>query len=244
MDISQNTFLEFDMKKFFILLTFSLSVLIISGCSEDDTTPGPGSGTAVTSISGKLEGWTYGTGKTIMMGQYNGPNSFDAVGTGSISADGSFTIALAAPMEFLLDTLTSIDPDCSGSFTSSASGVMVYGTGGAMIMDGTSPFGWVQCTSRDFRNDSVRIYVPQLNDFILELVYMNKATTVNGSQTCPMDFNEPTEIMVTRQVNNLNFAAGWNKIYNKVSARSSGAATLQMSFTDPGTLKWYFFQFN
>lgn len=244
MDISQNTFLEFDMKKFFILCTFTLSFLFISGCSEDETDPGAGGSTAVTSVSGKLEGWTFGTGKTIMMGQYNGPNSFDAVGTGSIAADGSFTVNLTTPMSFLLDTLTSISPDCSGSFTSSASGVMVYGTGGAMIMDGTSMFGYAQCTSRDFRNDSVRIYVPQLNDYILEIVYMNKSTTVNGSQTCPQDFNEPTEIMVTRQVNNLNFAAGWNKIYNKVSARSSGAATLQMSFTDPGTLKWYFFRFN
>ncbi|MBV6512061.1 MAG: hypothetical protein HRU80_14585 [Ignavibacteriales bacterium] len=232
------------MKKLFILFTFSLTFLFISGCSEDDTTPGPGGGTAVTSISGKLEGWTHGTGKTIMMGQYNGPSSFDAVGTGTIAADGSFTIALSAPMSFLLDSLTTQVPVCTGSFTSSTSGVMVYGTGGAMIMDGTSIFGFAQCTSRDFRNDSSVIYIPMLNDNILEIVYMTKATTVNGSQTCPQTFDGNTETMVTRQVNNLNFAAGWNKIYNKVTARGTSTATLQMSFTDPGTLKWYFFRIN
>jgi hypothetical protein len=232
------------MKKLFILFTFSLTLLFISGCSEDDTTPGAGGGTAVTSISGKLEGWTFGTGKTIMMGQYNGPTSFDAVGTGTINADGSFTINLTTPMEFLLDSLTGTDPDCSGSFTSSASGVMVYGTGGAMIMNGTSIFGWAQCVSRDFTTDSSHIYIPQLNDNIMEIVYMSKATTINGAQTCPQSWDGTNELMITRAASNMNFAAGWNKVFDKITARSTTTATITMSGTDPGNMKWYFFRIN
>lgn len=227
------------MKKLVILFFVSLLFAMISGCSKTENSTGELNTPGVTSISGKLEGWTHGTGKTIVMGQYNGPNSTDVIGSGSIGSDGSFTVnLLAAPMEFLLDSLTSGDFDCSGKMTSTVSGVMVFGTGGALILNGSTLFGYAQCVNRDWRAE--RIYIPQMNDEVMEVVYFSKATTLAGSQTCPQSFDGTTETQVTRNVPDLQVSAGWNLVYDKVTARTDSTCTFNLSKTSPGTLKWYY----
>lgn len=227
------------MKKLISLFFISLLLVLISGCSKTENSTGELTTSGISSISGKLEGWSYGTGKTIVMGQYNGPSSIDVIGSGSIGSDGSFTInLLAAPLEFMLDSLTSGDFDCSGNMTSSVAGVMVYGTGGALILEGGNLFGYAQCVSRDWRAE--RIYIPQMHDEIMELVYFSKATTVGGNQTCPQSFDDTTEVKVTRVVPDLQVTAGWNKVFDKVSARTDSTCTFNLSKTDPGTLKWYY----
>jgi hypothetical protein len=113
--------------KLFIYLT-SITILffiIISGCNNDTVTStinGPGVLTedpSITSISGVISGWTFGTGYTIklQLGTTGTP-----LGTSPIGSDGSFNITpLSVPPG---NTMTNVynlylqqSQVCSGNFT-------------------------------------------------------------------------------------------------------------------------------
>lgn len=221
-----------------LVLIFLFSLAFIS-CTDDTITDPPP--TAVTSVSGKIENWTFAAGKTIRMGNYNGPTSFEEIGSGDIQTDGSFTLNLNTPMEFLLDSLTSSCEECTGAFTSTTPGVMVYGTAGGFIYQGTQIFGISQYINRDISGDE--LYIPALNDVYLEMVYFSKATTISGGQTYNFSFDGMHTTRVTRTADNVAVSAGWNKLYTSVTARTDSTATLTMKSAHSQTLKWHMIRF-
>ncbi|NUN07904.1 MAG: hypothetical protein HUU54_01880 [Ignavibacteriaceae bacterium] len=229
------------MKIFQYLLIFSL--LLFVSCDEESTT-GSGDPAGVTAISGKLENYTLGSGKIVKLGWYNGPSSFDEVSRATIGSDGSFSLQLNVPQSFMLDSLISQRGGCTGNMTSTTPGVMVAGFQNLFIYEGSQIRGVALLINRNISGDS--LYLPALNDALLQLVYFDKATTINGSETCPEDWdrNGSEEMMVTRAVNNVKVTAGWNKIYSTITARTSTTATYSTTTTEPSGLKWYYISFN
>lgn len=227
------------MKRSLALLILIPITFIFTSCEDDKITDPPASGT--TNVSGTIENWSFSTGKTLKIGTYNGPSSFLEVGSGAIQTDGSFSITLNTPPANLLDSLTSSCEECEGGFTSTTAGVMVYGTAGGLIYQGTQVFGVTQYINRDFSGDE--LYIPALNDVYLELVYFSKATTFNGSQTYNDSFDGTHTTRVTRTASNITVTAGWNKLYTTVTSRTDTTAAFSMSTVNSVSLKWYRIRF-
>lgn len=230
------------MKTFQYLLIFSLLLLFVS-CEEESTT-GTGDPTTMTTISGKLENWTFGTGETIKIGNYISQNEFQFVGSGAIAEDGSFQIALLTPPEAYLDYVQSPDSGAPAGITSSDRNARVYGAGGFMIFDGTNFFAFVLCMNRDFRADT--FWIPTVGDQIFQPTYFTVKTTLNGSETSEEDWDprSTTPTYITRVVNNVTVAAGWNSVIGAVTAKTSNTVTFNMTLGQPTNLKWYFQRVN
>ncbi len=225
------------MNKIKYLLLFSL--LFFVACEDDSTNTGDNL-QGITSISGKLENWTYGTGKTIKLGTYLGQNNFYVTGSGDIAADGSFSIALLTPSAEWLNNLV----DSTAHFTSTTAGVKVYGQGGAMLFDGQNIFGFAIYINRDFTSDT--FWIPQVGDKVMQPTYFTAATTINGSETSQEDWdpNHRDTTYVTRVVENKAVAAGWNKIYGSITSKTVNTYTINMSTAEPTGMKWYFSRIN
>ncbi|NUN07903.1 MAG: hypothetical protein HUU54_01875 [Ignavibacteriaceae bacterium] len=222
---------------------FLFSFLFFLGCEEESTT-GTGDNTAITTITGKLENWTHGAGKTIKIGNYITQTEYQIVGSGAIAADGSFAIALLTPPESYLNYIQSPDSGAPAGITSSDRNARVYGAGGFMIFDGSNFFAFVLCMNRDFRADT--FWVPTVNDQIYQPTYFTARTTLNGSETEEEDWDPraTTPTYITRVVNNVTVAAGWNNVIGTVTAKTTNTVTFNMTLAAPTNLKWYYQRVN
>lgn len=224
------------------LLRLLLPSLFIIGCQEETTTTGTGDQNpppTFSTLSGKLENWTFGTGKTIKFVRFRGPN-YQEFASSAIASDGSFTLTFSTPSADQLDSLGSTGEGCTGVITANVLGVKVVGDANFYIFEGTNMVGYVALMSRNMMADTVQ--TPQLNDIFFSPTYFTASATVNGSMTCFEDWDDDgtRETYVTQVVENKKIAAGWNEIFTKVTARSGNSITFTFISGPQSGLKWYY----
>lgn len=204
------------MKKLLLLTLFS-SMLFVAGCSKDDDDPvGPGNG-GPTTISGKIDNWSLGTGKTISLGiSYSSTQSY---GTAAIAEDGSFTIQAQAPPAAapLLNGVWN-DPECDGSVTVSPTGAN-FMFGYLYVLEGENVIGYVEKEI-----DTEDLYCISL------FFYASKDVNVTGSEACSGG-------SVTNY--NMNFKAGWNLLY-EVDEYTSTQTIENVTTTEPAGAKYMY----
>jgi hypothetical protein len=198
------------MKKLLLLTLFS-SLLFVAGCSKDDDNPtGPG-GSGKTTISGKIEGWNLGAGKTInLTHDYTLGTIF---GSATVAEDGSFSIeasypSVAAPLMGYYDG----EGSCTGNVALSNNDAK-YWVSFMLISDNTGVIAYV-----DKQVDSETMTCNTI------FFYVDRDVTVSGSETC--DASTPTNY-------NMNMKAGWNLIYDINTSENE-----QLTTTEPAGAKY------
>lgn len=96
-------------KALILILMLALFSLITLSC-EDDSNP-TGSNSSMSKISGKLDNWTGGTGKTIRAVHGDpGTSNYSWCGSSPIAEDGSFSIPMGTPPDSMMGVLWSSPP--------------------------------------------------------------------------------------------------------------------------------------
>jgi len=211
------------LKKLFSLTLFLLSLLIIAGCSKDDNNdnplaPGDG-GNASTTISGTIDGWNLGAGKTISM-----TISYDlstVYGSGTVGEDGSFSFVASAPPVAVPLFGYYDDPDCPG--TINVSKQVNFMIGYLIVSDTSGVIGYVDKESTTETSSSSSFFF-----------YVTGDVSVTGSETC--SDNSSTTY-------NMNMAAGWNLIH-EVSTYSNNVSTDELTTNEPAGAKYVLYATN
>ncbi|HEX2982238.1 MAG TPA: hypothetical protein VHO28_01710, partial [Ignavibacteriales bacterium] len=158
------------MKKLLLLTLFS-SLLFVAGCSKDDDNPtGPG-GSGKTTISGKIEGWNLGTGKTInLTHDYTLGTVF---GSATVAEDGSFSIEASYPSAAApLIGYSEGTGSCTGDLAVSNHDTNFW-EAFLFVSDNTGVIAYV-----DKQVDSEAMTCNSI------LFYVDRDATVSGSETC------------------------------------------------------------
>lgn len=178
------------MKKLLLLTLFS-SLLFVAGCSKDDDNPtGPG-GSGKTTISGKIDNWTLGTGKTINLTP-DVANLSVIYGSASVAEDGSFSIEAEWPQAAApLWAAYPDDPECDGTITVSNHDA-AFMISFLVVSDGTGPVAYVD---KVLENDE------STGSFFF---YVTKNVSITGSETCSGASSTNYSI---------NMNQGWNLVF-------------------------------
>lgn len=181
---------------------FSFVLLIIagltSGCGGDDNPAEPVAQTrTIAAISGSLENWNLGTGKTISL-VYGGIGSAASFGSSEINEDGSFSISLSEPDSTLLKSVKGfINGACEKEITVSDPAGM-YISGMLLVMEGSSVIGFVQHGGAYGQTQ-----VDTAGSFNIDYYYFDRNVDISGVELCGG--------AKERYDYNLSFEKGWNR---------------------------------
>lgn len=118
-----------------LIIIFLPIIFLLTSC-EDESNP-IGTNSSMSKITGKIDNWTGGTGKTIRAVHGDpGTSNYPWCGFSPISEDGSFSITMGTPPDSMLDVLFSSPPPGVNVSDPTAKG------GGKIEEFVISPSGW------------------------------------------------------------------------------------------------------
>lgn len=193
-----------------------VSALVLSACGGGGGTSTTPPVTAKTSLSGTISGFTGAAGTPITLNLGLTSPRTDVAASGTVAADGSFSLDLPAGdnaklAPYLTQFQGASQPGCSG--TLSSSDAQARGTSARFLT--VAPAG---ATAYD-------VYVRQNGAGTItlrEYFYADRATTLSGTLTCnlkidDLNFNGPAVF------NNVALKAGWTAVTETVTLGSGGA---------------------
>jgi len=229
----------------FIPLLLVSAALAACGTPSSTIDPLP-TGVTPTAISGTLNGWTGGAATVALLADDTRAQGAGnpALSTGTLNADGSFTLALPGAEQvkpFLIPTanlFVASNPNCLGQFTSSnaaAQGFVAYRLdvqkNGASVMS-AEPFSFTD------QSDAQNVNGTVVNRF---WVYSDQATMLGGQQTCSASANGVITGLQAKM--NANLHAGWNLMrevstLNVVRGSSTASITVTLESSDDASGPW------
>jgi hypothetical protein len=218
------------MKKICFCLFISL---VIFSCKKETTDSSPNS--SITSISGKIVDWPYGSDKTLKAGFYvvgSNLELFVTIDTCSIDNDGNFNLtSLAVPPGIYLISLDSFMNGSSYSKTNfdisnHVTKTLDYYLGFFIFSKESSRF--ITSIYKAYHN---RFDSSTAEYYNIEYMYVDRDVSIKGSRSESNPYNT-----VIKNAN-LNFKAGWNKIVIK-EVYSKDSSTIDFSGNEPAEAIW------
>ncbi len=201
------------MKNIFRLFAYFLvaSTLILSGCGDDDddnpTDPGNGGGGNATSISGTIQMWPLGSGKTLKAQVEDDNGNLYDVGSSEISSNGAFSLQLSNPPAEALTASDLSFEDLTGDPSANC-------TGGLTASDNTAKAANLSLYVYDGANNVGEIIKAKIDQTtfsfggIATWTYLDKPVSVNGTVNCTSEGDGYNyEYSITA---NLSMQQGWN----------------------------------
>ncbi|ULH15841.1 hypothetical protein MF271_04180 [Deinococcus sp. KNUC1210] len=240
------------MKKLSLYVGLASLTAVLVACPQNSTTTPPTNPvlTAPTSISGTVQGWNGGTGAVELLASPYADKSASnpALSTGTISADGTFSVALpsaAGVTPYISDIVSQASSllffaptSCNGNLPSSdgsARGTVVN------LLDIRQNGSYsTSIAAIDLKDNSAN------NNLALDgtakiWIYADRATTLNGTITCT---TKGTNFNVTEYLNtNAVLSQGWNilsQTLNVSASANSSEVTVEnhITATSDGSFSW------
>ncbi len=193
-----------------------LSILFTSGCGNDGNPTLPEEKSrAITSISGVLQNWNNGEGKTISLASGN-TNALSIFGSSVIGSDGSFNITLSSPDSSLLfPSAFFVDGSCDKDITIGDPESLYLG-GILIISEGSSIIGFVQHGGAYGKTQQDTV-----GSFDVEYYFFDRNTEISGIKLCANSQE--------RYDYSLKFEKGWNKVYEELTENTPGSIKYRYS---------------
>ena len=227
----------------------SLTAILVACPANSGTTPPPSGGnntnTAPTSISGTVQGWNSGAGVVELL-----PSSYadksatnPALSSGTINADGSFSVALpsAAAVTPYLSTFTntfSPGSSCTGGFTSSTAGAQGLGIS---LLNVRQNGKYVTSLSPTVTTSQTSGNTLTLTATSKVWLYVNAATTLSGQISCTSTSGSTTS--TAKLSVNAALNQGWNVLVETltttgVAGSGQSSTTGSVAVTNDASIAW------
>ncbi|GGQ99297.1 hypothetical protein [Deinococcus ruber] len=240
------------MKKLSLYVGLASLTAVLVACPQNSTTTPPTNPvpTTPTSISGTVQSWNGGTGAVELLASPYADKSASnpALSTGTINADGTFSVALpsaATVTPYISDIgsqaaslLFFASGSCSGNLPSSdgsARGTVLN------LLDIRQNGNYsTSIAAIDLKDNSVNGNLA-LDGTAKVWVYVDRPTTLNGGITC---ITKGTNFNVTEHLNaNAVLSQGWNVLsqtLNVFAAANSSEVTVEnhVTATSDGSFAW------
>lgn len=214
-------------RRFFFGFIFVIMIgLLYAGCSNDGNPANPEVQTkTITAISGKLENWSLGSGKTISL-VYGGAGFLTSFGVSDISDDGSFNIELSAPDSSLLESGRGfVDGSCDKDITVSDTSAM-YVLGMLVISDNNKVIGFAQ-----HGGGAGQTQTDTVGSFTINYYYFDRNVDISGIQLCGSKERYDYE---------LNFEKGWNRVTGSLTENTPSSVKYEYKTNVPDGSKFIF----
>lgn len=202
---------------------FLILPIYFTGCDKDNSPTGPENKLTFSYLSGKIEGWNSGSGKSVSFCVY--PKTLSKA---EISSAGSFFINCPKPPDELLTSITDsfVSPDIIISDSSAKFNYAVLN-----ICYGGKDLG--EAVQSD-RKTADMYYLEDIGSFMIEYWYFDKTTVISGC-------NETREGYKTAcYYYNITAQTGWNLITKSLSQNTAESKTYQMESGIAPNSRYYY----
>ncbi|MBD3409347.1 MAG: hypothetical protein GF419_04005 [Ignavibacteriales bacterium] len=245
------------MRKFTVIFAaFFIGALALTACDSDDGGDSPtdgngdGDGATVTSTSGAIVGHDAANHHSVVARVSDFFTAPFVVDSAAIGSGGTFTLDLAAtPPADYLDTLElnliedffagdSIQVGCSGEFTISDEGAQTAFLGIYAVGDDPDSASTLYQATAPVPEDLNNL-LNYVKETLVFYVYVDRATTVAGSQTCSVSIEEMNLSVTVTADASMN--EGWNQLALKFESFNilSGSISISATSEIPSNLNWY-----
>ena len=203
---------------FLIILLFSFFL----GCDKDDNPLENNDTSNITSISGRILTWTYGTDKILKLSIYDN-SIYYHFATSSIDANGNFNLSNleSVPSDLLEQIILPSGVTISNSsvkWNSSKAKFKIFETGSETPI--------LEISRERIQNNTSET----IGDYYCSYRYSNGNTKITGNYT----ENSGAEIIEM----DLNLVTGWNKVVKLLTAINQTAKTYKITNIEPDGGVW------
>jgi hypothetical protein len=217
------------MKKICFYLFISL---VIFSCKKENND----TGSSITSISGKIDNWPYGSDKILKAGFSAGGSNvlenFVTIDSCSIDDNGNFNLSsLAVPSAIYLVSLDSLwngsdNYNSNFNISNHVTKILQYELSFFIFSKESSRF--INSIYKSYHNRSDSSYAAY---YYINFYYVNRNVSITGSRS----ISYSTDTVIRNA--NLSLKAGWNKIVTK-EVSSSHTTTIDFSGNEPAEAIW------
>ncbi|RPI59953.1 MAG: hypothetical protein EHM44_11235 [Ignavibacteriales bacterium] len=210
--------------KYFVLVICSL--IIFHSCSDSTTEPN-NNDLSLKTLKGKIQNYNLGDSVEVRLDRIyfkKSPNdSIIVISSGKINNDGSFSILLSSPPDFLLQEY----PGCYENILSDST-TEVYLHSQFILYRNNIKIGFIYCSEKSFDQDPIG------GQYIARLLYSNKDCKITGD--CTMQGQTKTFVYK----NNCEYYKGWNFVLQSLVENSDHLYISESKVNNNFQGNWFF----